>query len=46
MNESVAPPAADRPRVALVILDGWGLREPAADNAVTVANAPTWRLLW
>jgi 2,3-bisphosphoglycerate-independent phosphoglycerate mutase len=46
MNESVAPPAADRPRVALVILDGWGLREPAADNAVTVANAPNWRHLW
>jgi 2,3-bisphosphoglycerate-independent phosphoglycerate mutase len=46
MNESVPPPAADRPRVALVILDGWGLREPAADNAVTVANAPNWRHLW
>jgi 2,3-bisphosphoglycerate-independent phosphoglycerate mutase len=38
--------AADRPRVALVILDGWGLREPADDNAVTRAQAPTWRRLW
>ena len=38
--------AADRPRVCLVILDGWGLREPAPDNAVTEANAPTWRRLW
>ena len=37
---------AGRPRAALVILDGWGLREPADDNAVTRANAPTWRGLW
>ncbi len=36
----------DRPRVALVILDGWGLREPTPDNAVTSAHAPTWRHLW
>jgi 2,3-bisphosphoglycerate-independent phosphoglycerate mutase len=38
--------APQRPRAALVILDGWGLREPAADNAVTLANAPNWRHLW
>jgi 2,3-bisphosphoglycerate-independent phosphoglycerate mutase len=38
--------AADRPRACLVILDGWGLREAAWDNAVTQANAPTWRHLW
>ncbi|HEX2187309.1 MAG TPA: 2,3-bisphosphoglycerate-independent phosphoglycerate mutase [Longimicrobiaceae bacterium] len=43
---SPTPAAADRPRVALVILDGWGLREPADDNAVTRADAPTWRHLW
>ena len=41
-----ADSAPDRPRAALVILDGWGLREPAADNAVTVANNPNWRHLW
>ncbi|HET6230873.1 MAG TPA: 2,3-bisphosphoglycerate-independent phosphoglycerate mutase [Longimicrobiaceae bacterium] len=29
-----------------MILDGWGLREPTPDNAVTCANAPTWRHLW
>ncbi|HEU0077141.1 MAG TPA: 2,3-bisphosphoglycerate-independent phosphoglycerate mutase, partial [Longimicrobiaceae bacterium] len=29
-----------------MILDGWGLREPAWDNAVAQANAPTWRHLW
>lgn len=40
------PAAADRPRVCLVILDGWGLREPAPDNAVTCAHAPTWKHLW
>ncbi|MBA4156594.1 MAG: 2,3-bisphosphoglycerate-independent phosphoglycerate mutase [Gemmatimonadetes bacterium] len=36
----------ERPRVALLILDGWGLREPADDNAVTAARASTWRYLW
>jgi 2,3-bisphosphoglycerate-independent phosphoglycerate mutase len=39
-------PAADRPRVCLVILDGWGLREDLPDNAVTRADAPTWHHLW
>jgi 2,3-bisphosphoglycerate-independent phosphoglycerate mutase len=34
------------PRVALVILDGWGLREPADDNAVTLARTPNWDHLW
>ncbi|HSU15157.1 2,3-bisphosphoglycerate-independent phosphoglycerate mutase [Longimicrobium sp.] len=38
--------AGERPRVCFVILDGWGLREPAWDNAVAQANAPTWRHLW
>ena len=39
-------PAADRPRVCLVILDGWGLRDPLPDNAVAAARAPTWKHLW
>ncbi|HEX5724111.1 MAG TPA: 2,3-bisphosphoglycerate-independent phosphoglycerate mutase [Longimicrobiaceae bacterium] len=38
--------AAGRPRAALVILDGWGLRDPAPDNAVTEARTPTWDHLW
>jgi 2,3-bisphosphoglycerate-independent phosphoglycerate mutase len=38
--------AADRPRVALLILDGWGLRAPAPDNAVSQAHAPVWKHLW
>jgi 2,3-bisphosphoglycerate-independent phosphoglycerate mutase len=36
----------DRARACLVILDGWGLRAPAADNAVTLARTPTWDGLW
>jgi 2,3-bisphosphoglycerate-independent phosphoglycerate mutase len=32
--------------VALVILDGWGLREPTDDNAVTLAATPNWDRLW
>src|SRR5829696_2828648 len=40
------PSAAGRPRACFVVLDGWGLREPAWDNAVTRAHAPTWRHLW
>lgn len=35
-----------RRRVLLVILDGWGLRAPADDNAVSVAATPTWQHLW
>jgi 2,3-bisphosphoglycerate-independent phosphoglycerate mutase len=33
-------------RVALIILDGWGLREPADDNAVHLASTPHWDRLW
>lgn len=36
----------DHPRVALIILDGWGLREPAGDNAVTLAKTPRWSRIW
>lgn len=36
----------ERPRVALLILDGWGLREPADDNAVTLARTPVWDSIW
>ena len=30
----------------LLILDGWGHRDPAEDNAVTNARTPTWDRLW
>ncbi|MDQ3308776.1 MAG: 2,3-bisphosphoglycerate-independent phosphoglycerate mutase [Gemmatimonadota bacterium] len=33
-------------RAVLVILDGWGLREPTWDNAVAQAHTPTWTDLW
>ncbi|HEU4456375.1 MAG TPA: 2,3-bisphosphoglycerate-independent phosphoglycerate mutase [Longimicrobium sp.] len=45
-DTSTDAPAAGRPRVCLLILDGWGLREAAPDNAVTEADAPNWRHLW
>ncbi|MBV8061199.1 MAG: 2,3-bisphosphoglycerate-independent phosphoglycerate mutase [Alphaproteobacteria bacterium] len=36
-----------RPRpVVLCVLDGWGFRNDAADNAVTRANAPHFRAAW
>jgi 2,3-bisphosphoglycerate-independent phosphoglycerate mutase len=30
----------------LLILDGWGHREDAADNAITRARTPVWHKLW
>lgn len=38
--------AADAERVALIILDGWGLRAPSDDNAVTLARTPVWDGIW
>lgn len=39
--------SATRPRpVVLCVLDGWGFRDDAADNAVTRANAPNFRNAW
>lgn len=36
-------PSTDRRRrVALVILDGWGLREDADDNTISCSRTPTW----
>ena len=32
--------------VILLILDGFGYREPAADNAISLARKPTWDALW
>src|SRR5580698_11607351 len=32
--------------VMLVVLDGWGWREEAADNAVRQARTPTFDRLW
>lgn len=30
----------------LLILDGWGYREPAPDNAISVGRTPNWDRLW
>jgi 2,3-bisphosphoglycerate-independent phosphoglycerate mutase len=41
---AAAPTIAVRP-VVLVILDGFGAREPAPDNAISNARMPQWRRL-
>ena len=38
--------ASDRAPVALIILDGWGLREEADQNAVKLAEPPVFTKLW
>jgi 2,3-bisphosphoglycerate-independent phosphoglycerate mutase len=39
--------SSSRPRpVVLCVLDGWGIRPDAADNAVTRAKAPVFRAAW
>jgi 2,3-bisphosphoglycerate-independent phosphoglycerate mutase len=43
------PPGPQRlpaQRVCLVVLDGWGLAEPSAGNAVSLAGTPTFDELW
>jgi 2,3-bisphosphoglycerate-independent phosphoglycerate mutase len=40
-----SPTPAIRP-VALIILDGFGHRAAAPDNAITLAKTPTWSALW
>ncbi|HEX9646567.1 MAG TPA: 2,3-bisphosphoglycerate-independent phosphoglycerate mutase [Alphaproteobacteria bacterium] len=37
--------AGTRP-VVLCILDGWGVRRAADDNAIELADTPTWDRLW
>ena len=32
--------------VVLLILDGWGYREPAPDNAISSAQTPNWDRIW
>src|SRR5579863_4683826 len=40
-------PDPKRPKPAvLCVLDGWGFREDAGDNAITRANAPVFRKYW
>src|ERR1700733_11333355 len=40
-------PNSQRPRPAvLCVLDGWGFREDAADNAITRAKAPNFNHVW
>ena len=41
----VKDPAARKPHL-LLILDGWGEREAAPDNAISNAKCPNWRRIW
>ena len=41
-----AEPGACAQRVALVVLDGWGLAEPGPGNAVELADTPVFDELW
>jgi 2,3-bisphosphoglycerate-independent phosphoglycerate mutase len=34
------------PRVALIVLDGWGYRPERDGNAIELASTPTWQRLW
>src|SRR5262245_5353898 len=45
-NPSGTPSMQKRRPVMLVVLDGWGWREDAADNAVRQARTPTFDRLW
>jgi 2,3-bisphosphoglycerate-independent phosphoglycerate mutase len=45
----VPPTASPHPRprpLVLLILDGWGHREEAEDNALAQAELPNWRRIW
>ena len=35
-----------RTPLLLLILDGWGVREAAPDNAIAAGNTPNWDRLW
>ena len=40
-------PQSQRPRpVVLCVLDGWGFRDDASDNAITRAKTPNFRAAW
>lgn len=40
MNETVSP------TTLLIVLDGWGHRDDAPDNAISQAHTPVWDALW
>ncbi len=46
MTASIASAIAIVRPVVLIILDGFGYREAAPDNAITLAKMPVWDALW
>ena len=45
MNHAKSQIALKKPHL-LLILDGFGYREAAPDNAISQANCPNWRRIW
>lgn len=45
LQDTATPAAKSRKTTVLCILDGWGSRPPAADNAISLARAPNWSRL-
>lgn len=45
VNINMAADSLKKP-LLLLILDGWGHREAAADNAISQASTPVWDRLW
>ncbi|MEM6604131.1 MAG: 2,3-bisphosphoglycerate-independent phosphoglycerate mutase [Pseudomonadota bacterium] len=45
-NGQLGSSSNDRTTTALIILDGWGQREEQRDNAIALADTPTWDQLW
>ncbi len=39
-------PSPKKPRVALVVLDGWGYRAENEGNAIALARTPAWDRIW
>jgi 2,3-bisphosphoglycerate-independent phosphoglycerate mutase len=44
--EPAEPAASALARVALIVLDGWGIAEPGRGNAVELAETPVFDRLW
>ncbi len=45
-NTTLSKQTAVKRPLLLLILDGWGHRQPAPDNAISNANTPNWDRLW
>lgn len=46
INTNVAKTNARAKPLVFIVLDGWGYRDPLADNAITTAHTPCFNQLW